>query len=268
MHAMETRNETLRNNSIRWLRGEYEKVTDARRDLEVTTIISDASWYNYLKIFAYFFKAINYQGLLLCIDELVNLYKIPQSKSREKNYEQLLSFYNDINQGVAQHIGMIFGCTPQVLEDKAKGLFSYDALRTRLQESRFSKQGLRDYSGAVIRLDPLGNEDRFLLLQKLRDIHAIHYAYTSPINDGDIVQFLQLATSKVSTKSLLTPREFSRDFISILEQMRLNPGIKFRDIIADSSFQFSTSQGEDITPFAYTDDSEADELSQFAGFRI
>lgn len=256
----------LMERALRWLRGEYQTKKEAKADLSVNSLITDANWYGYLKLFASFFKTIGYQGLIIFFDEAVNLYKISNSVSRNANYEQILTMFNDTNQGVAEHIGLIFSGTPQLVEDQRRGLFSYEALRSRLQESRFAQAGRRDFSGPIIRLDPLTNEELFVLLQKLRDIHARHYAYSSTISDRDLTRFMEVVMNKLGSAQLLTPRELSRDFIAVMEMLRNDPAATFLGIIEGDAWVVS-HQG--ANPEELTSETEIkDEENPFAGFTL
>ncbi len=250
--------------AIRWLRGEYQMLNDVRFDLQVNSMVTDKNWYNYLKLFASFFRLIGYKGLILFFDEAVNLYKISSTVSRNNNYEQLLTLFNDVNQGVARHIGLIFSGTPQLVEDPKRGLYSYEALRSRLQESRFTQEGRRSFAGPLIRLDRLTNEELFVLLQKLRSIHAFHYRYMSPITDGDLQEFMAVVTAQVGAAHLLTPREVTRDLIVVMEIMRRDTSLTFSQIIHGSDF-VASRQG--ANPEELTAHNEiVDDDSSFAGF--
>lgn len=152
---------------IRWFRGEYTLKREAKEELGVNIIITDDDWYDYLKIFAVFFRMAGYTGMMLFIDELVNLYKIPNSISRQYNYEKLLAMYNDTLQGKAQYLGILMGATPQAIEDKRRGVYSYEALRSRLAEGKFSRPGARDLLAPVIHLEPLSPEEMLVLCEKL-----------------------------------------------------------------------------------------------------
>jgi hypothetical protein len=252
--------------AIRWLRGEYQLLNEVRADLQVNSMVTDKNWYNYLKLFASFFQLIGYKGLVIFFDEAVNLYKISSTVSRNNNYEQLLTLFNDVNQGVAQHIGLIFSGTPQLVEDPKRGLYSYEALRSRLQESRFSQNGRRSFAGPIIRLDTLTNEELFVLLQKLRHIHALHYHYTTTITDTDIQQFMEIVTAQVGSAQQLTPREITRDLIDVMEMMRRDSSITFSDIIHKRDFVVSHQQSnpEELTP----QNEIVDDDSSFAGFTL
>ena len=236
--------------AIRWLRGEYQARADFSSDLRVRSMVEDQNWYNYLKLFAAFFQLIGYKGLVLFFDEAVNLYKISNGVSRNNNYEQLLTLFNDVNQGVAQYIGLIFSGTPQFVEDPKRGLYSYEALRSRLQESRFTYDGRRSFAGPLIRLDRLTNEELFVLLQKLRSIHALHYHYTTTITDNDLQQFMEVVTAQIGSAQLLTPREVTRDLIAIMELMRRDSTLTFSQIIHRRDFVASRQQAnpEELTP--------------------
>jgi hypothetical protein len=252
--------------AIRWLRGEYQLLNEVRADLQVNSMVTDKNWYNYLKLFAAFFQLIGYKGLVIFFDEAVNLYKISNSVSRNNNYEQLLTLFNDVNQGVAQHIGLIFSGTPQLVEDPKRGLYSYEALRSRLQESRFTQDGRRSFAGPLVRLDTLTNEELFVLLQKLRDIHALHYHYTTTITDRNLLQFMEVVTAQIGSAQQLTPREITRDLIAVMEMMRRDSAITFPDIIYKRDFVASHPQKnpDELTPQNEIIDDDA----SFAGFTL
>ena len=162
---------------VRWFRGEYALKREAKEELGVNIIISDDDWYDYLKLFAVFFRLAGYSGMMIMIDELVNLYKIPNAITRQYNYEKMLTMYNDTLQGKAKYLGIIMGATPQAVEDRRRGVYSYEALRSRLSEGKFSKPGARDLLAPVIRLDPLTPEEMLVLCEKLADMHAGLYQY-------------------------------------------------------------------------------------------
>lgn len=175
--AMTAGEDEVRANIVKWLRGEYATRADAKRDLGVNLIVTDDNWYDFVKIFALFLRGAGYSGLLVLIDELVNLYKIPNSISRQYNYEKVLTIYNDALQGRARYLGILMGGTPQAVEDQRRGLFSYEALRSRLASGRFSEEGRQDLMSPVIRLEPLTTEELLVLIEKLAHMHAGLYGY-------------------------------------------------------------------------------------------
>lgn len=239
--------------AMRWLRGEYSTKSEAREALGVRVIIDDDSWYDYIKLLAQFVKDIGYLGLIVFVDELVNLYKISNTVSRNNNYERLLTIFNDTMQGKAQYLGMIFGATRQMVEDTRRGLFGYEALRSRLEESRFSRDGFRDLAGPMIRLEKLTPEETFVLLQRTREVHGVHYAYTPEITDSHIEYFLSEIHKRVGATQLITPREIIRDFISLLNIMQQNNGVTFERLVGSSSFVPTTSTDD---PEALTSENE------------
>lgn len=208
---------------LKWFRGEYPTRTEARQDLGVNVIITDEDWYDYLKLFAFFFRQAGYQGLMVFVDELVNIYKIPNSVARNNNYEKMLTMYNDALQGRAHYIGMLMSGTPQCIEDTRRGVYSYEALRSRLQEGRFSVEGARDMMAPVIRLEPLSPEEMLVLTEKLTDMHAGLYGYECRIRQEERVQFIQMEYSRVGADSHITPREIIRDFIELLDILYQHP---------------------------------------------
>ena len=248
-----TGDDQMKGAALRWLRGEYALKTEARQALGVRVIIDDSTWYDYIKLLAHFVRDIGYQGLVIFVDEAVNLYKIPNRIARNNNYERLLTIFNDTLQGRAQYLGVVIGATAQMVEDPNRGLYSYEALRSRLVESRFVRPGLRDLSGPMIRLDVLSDTEIFVLLQRLRELHGLQYDYAPAVSDEQIQGFMAEVLKRIGADQLITPREIIRDFITILNLLRQNPGQTFEGILYDADFEFSeavsdpealTTQGE------------------------
>ena len=227
---------------LRWFRGEYTLKSEAREALGVQMIITDDDWYDYLKLFAAFFRLAGYQGMMIMVDELVNLYKIPNSITRQYNYEKLLTMYNDTLQGKAKYLGILMGATPQALEDKRRGIYSYEALRSRLAEGRFSRPGARDLLAPVIRLDPLTAEEMLVLCEKLADMHAGLYGYDRRVGTGDLADFIQTEYSRIGADEHITPREVIRDFIELLDLLYQHPEETAAGLLRSEDFAFAKSE--------------------------
>ena len=240
----------------RWMRGEYRTKSEAKADLGSSTIIGDDDWYDYIKLLARFLVGAGYKGLLVLIDELVNLYKIPNAITRQYNYEKILTMYNDTLQGKAHHLGIIMGGTPTSIEDRRRGVFSYEALRSRLTQGRFAREDMRDMLAPIIRLHPLTHEELLVLIEKLGQIHAGYFGYENSITDEDLAAFLQIEFGRVGADSHLTPREVIRDFIELLDIACQNPDIDITQLLRDEgaiSGAGAASAGESGsagTPFA------------------
>ena len=228
---------------LRWLRGEYRTKTEARADLGINVCISDDNWYDYLKLFARFLKGAGYEGMLVLIDELVNLYKIPNSITRQYNYEKILTMYNDTLQGKAHYLGIIMGGTPQSIEDRRRGVYSYEALRSRLAEGRFAREGLSDMLAPVIHLNPLTYEELLVLIEKLADIHAGYFGYDRMLGTDQLVKFLQIEFGRVGADTHLTPREVIRDFIELLDIMYQNPETDMEALLNSEQSALTESGG-------------------------
>ena len=221
---------------VKWLRGEYRTKTEARTELGSSTIITDDDWYDYVKLLARFLVSAGYKGMLVMIDELVNLYKIPNAITRQNNYEKILTMYNDTLQGKAQYLGIIMGGTPQSIEDRRRGVYSYEALRSRLTQGRFAREDMTDMLAPVIHLQPLTYEELLVLAEKLADIHAGYFGYERTITTEDLVRFLQIEFGRVGADSHLTPREVIRDFIELLDIMFQNPGADVAELLQSDTF--------------------------------
>ncbi len=225
----------------RWFRGEYTLKREAKEELGVNLIITDDDWYDYLKIFAVFFRLAGYAGMMIFIDELVNLYKIPNAVTRQYNYEKLLTMYNDTLQGKARYLGIIMGATPQALEDKRRGIYSYEALRSRLSEGKFSRPGARDLLAPVIRLEPLTPEEMLVLCEKLSDMHAGFYGYERIVGDSELADFIRMEFGRIGADQNITPREVIRDFIELLDLLYQNPSMTPEELLKSEEFSFAKS---------------------------
>lgn len=227
---------------IRWFRGEYSTKRESKEELGVNIIISDDDWYDYLKLFATFFRLAGYVGMMIMIDELVNIYKISNSITRQNNYEKILTMYNDTLQGKAKYIGIIMGATPQTIEDKRRGVFSYEALRSRLSEGKFSKPGVRDLLAPVIRLEALNAEEMLILCEKLTDIHADLYDYEKRLSIQDLAGFVKIEFERVGADLNITPREVIRDFIELLDLMYQHKDMSITDLLSSDEFSYAKSE--------------------------
>ncbi len=240
---------------IRWFRGEYATRTEAKGDLGVNVIITDDDWYEYLKLFAMFFRLAGYRGMLIFVDELVNIYKIPQSIARNNNYEKILTMYNDTLQGKAQYLGILMSGTPQCVEDTRRGIYSYEALRSRLQEGKFSKEGSRDLLSPVIRLEPLSSEEMMVLCEKLADMHAGLYGYERNITTADLVTFIRIEYGRIGADTHITPREVIRDFIELLDILYQNPDTNVAQLLNSDEFSYAKSEAvsDEVVSEEYAD---------------
>lgn len=240
-HAYMSGDDETKAKVVKWFRGEYSHKTEAKKDLGVDIIISDSDWYEYLKLFATFFRQAGYAGLMIMIDELVNIYKIPNAISRQYNYEKILTMYNDTLQGKAKYLGIIMCGTPQAVEDRRRGVYSYEALRSRLASGKFAQESARDMYAPVIRLEPLTAEEMLVLTEKLADMHANLYGYERTITDNDLAQFIKIEYARVGADTSITPREIIRDFIELLDIVWQNPDKKITDLLNSDQFSYTKS---------------------------
>ncbi|WP_300713948.1 ATP-binding protein [uncultured Acetatifactor sp.] len=229
----------LKSNVLRWFRGEYPTRKEAKENLGINFIVTDETWYDFLKIFAVFLVGAGYKGMLVIVDELVNIFKIPNSITRANNYEKILTMYNDVLQGKARHIGFLMGGTPQCIEDKYKGVFSYEALRSRLAEGHFATDDVKDLSAPIIRLQMLNQEEMYILVEKLQNIHAQLYNYEPILAHEDLVYFLTVEYNRVGAQTHITPREIIRDFIELINILHQNPQKTVSEILGDNSFEMA-----------------------------
>lgn len=253
-HAYMSGDDETKAKVVKWFRGEYSHKTEAKKDLGVDIIISDSDWYEYLKLFATFFRQAGYAGLMIMIDELVNIYKIPNAISRQYNYEKILTMYNDTLQGKAKYLGIIMCGTPQAVEDRRRGVYSYEALRSRLASGKFTQESARDMYAPVIKLEPLTAEEMLVLTEKLADMHANLYGYERTITDNDLAQFIKIEYARVGADTNITPREIIRDFIELLDIVWQNPDKKITDLL--NSDQFSYTKSEAVSDNAEKDYTE------------
>lgn len=255
--GFEQGNEQLKADAIRWLRGEFSTRTDARSALGVRTIVDDASVYDQIKLLARFVRLAGYAGLIVCLDELVNLYKLANTQARNANYEQILRILNDSLQGSADGLGFILGGTPEFLMDTRRGLYSYQALQSRLAENTFAKTGLVDYSGPVMRLASLAPEEFYVLLHKLRHVYAMGDDTKYLMPDEGIHAFMEHCAKRLGNTYFRTPRTTITAFINLLAVLEQNPDASWRELLG--AIEVSQDNGGEADKL---DDAD-DELKSF-----
>ena len=259
--------EQLKASAIRWLRGEFTTRTDARAALGVRTIIDDSSVYDHLKLMGRFVGLAGFGGLLICVDELVNVFKLSSTQARKSNYEQILRIINDVLQGTAEHLGFVFGGTPESLTDTRRGLFSYPALQSRLAENSFAADGLIDLSGPVVRLTPLTQEDLYVLLAKVRHVYASGDTAAYLVPDEALLAFMQHCSDRVGDAYFRTPRTTIKAFCDLLAVLEQNPGANWRELLG--AVDLAPEVNPDLAPL--DDEPDSPGLSgddDLAGFRL
>ncbi|MEM5436979.1 ATP-binding protein [Paraburkholderia diazotrophica] len=256
-------NEKLKSDAVRWLRGEFTTRTDARQALGVRTIVDDANMYDQLKLLGRFVRLAGYSGLMVCLDEMVNLYKLANLQARNANYEQLLRILNDSLQGTAEGLGFVLGGTPEFLLDTRRGLYSYAALQSRLAENAFATNGLVDYSGPVIRLAALTPEDFYVLLDKLRVVYAFGDASKALVPEEAIPAFMAHCATRLGEAYFRTPRTTITAFINFLAVLEQNPSADWRELIGSMEIERDTGGAADIV-----NDAAPDSDDELASFRL
>jgi len=255
--GVEEGNEQLKSDAVRWLRGEFATRTDARAALGVRAIVDDASIYDQLKLMARFVRLAGYAGLFVCLDEMVNLYKLANSQARSSNYEQILRMLNDSLQGTAVGLGFVLGGTPEFLMDPRRGIYSYSALQSRLAQNAFATNELVDFSGPVLRLSSLTVEDFYLLLGKIRHVYAAGDAARYLLPDPAIASFMEHCANRIGDSFFRTPRTTITSFINLLAILEQNPGTDWKSLIGEVRVEADDGSKNDVTA-----DSE-DELASF-----
>lgn len=252
-------NEPLQEAALRWLRGEYTTKTQARDDLGVRTIIEDSSFYNALRLWARFSRLAGFGGLLVCLDEMVNLYKLQSAQARKLNYEQILHILNDALQGTTEGLGIVFGGTPDFLMDTRRGLYSYEALQSRLAANSFASTTLIDLGGPVIHLQNLTVEELWHLLEKLRDVFALNETARYLVPDDALDAFLEHCRSRIGDAYFQTPRNSIKSFVDLLAILEQNPGSSWREMLG--AVQIDRDEQGSIESAVPDDEADGDDLA-------
>jgi hypothetical protein len=229
--------ETKKESALRWLRGEFSTKTEAKAAVGVRVIIDDDTWYDYIKLISRFVADIGYKGLIMILDEVIHLAKIPSSISRQNNYDKLLAIFNDAMQGKVSYLGTLIGGTPQFLEDPRRGLYSDPAWQRRTSQSRLIQSDVTDTIAPVIRLEPLGDSELLKLLQNIAFVHHTHYESKRHLTQVELTTFLQAVRDRVGGDTLLTPGEIIRDLMTVLNLIQQNPKLSVNDLLNSKKFQ-------------------------------
>jgi hypothetical protein len=261
----------LMGSALRWLRAEYRTKTESRQDLDVRSIIDDVQFYDYLKLFAAFVRIAGFAGLLINIDEMgVFSHRLNSSLARTANYEVLLRILNDCLQGNVAGIGFLFSGTSTFLEDRRRGVFSYEALATRLADNTFARTGLKDFSGPVIRLPNLSLEDLYVLLHNIRRVFALDDPAKYLIDDEGIKGFLSHCAATLGADFYLTPRDAVKPFVGLLSVIEQNPGTSWKTILSQTVIDRSVDpeagppDADEEQPTGMPPSKPGDELATFS----
>lgn len=258
--------EALKQSAVRWLRGEYTTKTDARKDLGIRTFIDDANVYDHLKLLGRFVNLAGYGGLLVVADEMVNIYKLSSTQARKSNYEQILRIVNDCLQGTVEHLGFIMAGTPEFLMDTRRGLYSYEALQSRLAENQFSGQEYRDLSGPVIRLANLTPEELYVLLRKLQHVQAFGNPNDYVLPDEALESFMEYCRQRIGARYFQTPRNTIKAFVQLLAILEQNPEASWKELLGE--VEIEEEPNPDLEPLPGEDSSEGDSGENLASFRL
>lgn len=264
-HGFNNNNEQLKSDAVRWLRGEFSTKIDARQALGVRTIVDDAFFYDQLKLFARFARLSGYSGLLVCLDEMVNLYKLSNTQARNSNYEQILRILNDSFQGSSEGLGFVLGGTPEFVLDTRRGLYSYPALQSRLAENTFAKSGLVDFTGPVVRLASLSPEDFYVLLGKLRGVYAFGDPSKYLLPDEALTAFMDHCHKRIGEAYFRTPRTTITAFVNLLAVLEQNPHAKWNELLGNVEVTKDENGSADI-PVGSAGDTDGD--NEFATFKL
>lgn len=251
----------LKTSAVRWLRGEFSTKTDARKALGVRVIVDDTNVYDHLKLMARFIRLAGYSGFFVCLDELVNLYKLPSGRARSANYEQILRILNDSLQGAAVGLGFVMGGTPEFLLDTRKGLYSYEALQSRLAQNRFAAGDLVDLSGPVVNLANLSPEDLFVLLGKIRDVQSGGDPSARLVSDDGLRAFMEHCAKRIGDAYFRTPRNTIKEFVNLLAVLEQNPGTSWQDLVG--GVEIREEGNPDLAPLEEGSEGDDDELASF-----
>ena len=267
--AFDTGNDALKNCVLKWLKGEYATKTDTMRDLGIRDFINDASFFNTLKLYSVLVKKAGYKGLLINLDEMVNLYKAAHGTSRKMNYEEILGILNNTLQGIVSNIGFIMSGTPEFLTDTRRGLYSYEALRSRLAENDFSKQlGVVDYNSTVLRLSSLSKEELYVLLKNLRNVFACGIKENYLVPDEALVAYMNYCFNKIGDSYFRTPRNTIKGFLDLLSILEQYPSLKWDDVIEKIKIEKDIEPTEIESILRSQEELSSEEKDEFTSFRL
>ena len=267
--AYDTENDALKNCVLKWLKGEYATKTDTMRDLGIRDFINDASFFNTLKLYSVLVKKAGYKGLLINLDEMVNLYKAAHGTSRKMNYEEILGILNNTLQGTVSNIGFIMSGTPEFLKDTRRGLYSYEALRSRLAENDFSKQlGVVDYNSTVLRLSSLSKEELYVLLKNLRNVFACGIEEDFLVPDEALVAYMNYCFNKIGESYFRTPRNTIKGFLDLLSILEQYPSLKWDDVIEKIKIEKDIEPTEIESILRSQEELSSEEIDEFTSFRL
>lgn len=223
----------LKLKAIRWIRGDITTKTEAKKELGINEIINDDNYFEAIKNLAELFREIGYQGFVINFDEAVNLYKLPHSTTRQRNYEKILNIYNECKSNLAKGLFINLAATRKTVFDESRGLASYGALKGRLGTEASMDSDFINTNKTVLGLKVLSDEEIYTLLENLVSIYNIHYKTKIDFTSDQIVTYMEGQLNRPGADEFLTPRAVIKDFIEILDIKRQNPDAEISDLLRE-----------------------------------
>jgi hypothetical protein len=253
----------LQSSAVRWLRGEFSTKVVANKELGVRTIIYDENIYDSFKALAYLVRAAGFSGMVVVLDEMVSLFGLQNAQARKQNYDQVFRIFNDGLQGNTTGIGFVMCGTPEFLMHSRRGLYSNEALQTRLTENAFVSRGFIDFSGPVLRLANLTQEDMLILLENIRNVYAMGNTAKYLVPDEALHAFMEHCFRKIGAKYFETPRSTVRAFVQLLSTLEQNPTATWQGLLGGVAL---ADDEPDIS--ANVEDAQEDDGDELASLRV
>jgi hypothetical protein len=176
----------------------------------------------------------------------------------------ILRIVNDVLQQNGSNFGIYFGGTPDFLMDTRRGLYSYEALRGRLAENSFARDGLVDLSGPVLRLQSLSSEELYVLLEKLRHVFAGGDPARYLIPDEALAAFLRHCDRRIGEAYFRTPRTTIKAFLDLLSVLEQNAKASWETLLDGAAIVADRPPvDEEIDDTITLAQGSADEMSEF-----
>jgi hypothetical protein len=150
--------------------------------------------------------------------------------------------------------------------DPRKGLYSYEALQSRLAENQFARDGIVDYKGPVLRLANLSPEDLFVLLQNIRHVQASGDQGQYLVPDDGIEAFMAHCSEKIGDAHFRTPRSSVKAFVNLLMAVEQNPQVQWSDLI--DKVELERERNPDLQPLDVEESDTPGADDELASFEI
>lgn len=233
--------------AMAWLSGEKNIPYTIKRQFGVKGDIDRENAFKYLEALSSFLMALKYSGLIILIDEAEHIMTLHTKKLRDTAYDYMRFIYDECSLGRFHNTLFIFAGTPEFFEDPKMGVPSYTALNERIEDVLNTE--FKDLRKPIIRLDGFKKDNLMELSDRLISMHEEVYEWEAKPVRESLDGIIARHEANAELTGYISPRNFVKSFISVLDVVQQNPELRSEeeilDLFEEKEMEFEEFEDED-----------------------